>query len=370
MSVDSPSPIEQEAAEAMSISDGSQRDSSTEGQEEIAEEEQKVVEETATESPYTQEKEEDSEEGVGDTSIPMKQQALADVALGLESASKDSSQNEPAEGAKHTPYPIQQKAAEAIAILGFEALYQDDFEDGAMGGYMSDSSDANSVASTTIGDLLFGNPPEEQDMATIADYGLESRKNEKRPDDSKAGQRAAAESSASRGSVAWFHQQRIEKEKKRTRRVEIIMQTDDVVAKRVATKRKGSFSTADTTISSGSAHDPKLQRPLKRRTISMKMKGWLQSHRSDLTNTKRKVELGNSMSTSEEPKPPPPNVQKFNPDDHQDPPIEEIEVEPMIGKQRRLTIVSDNDIDRSMSWKCIVLPRLTDLGSCSLLTDS
>lgn len=205
------------------------------------------------------------------------------------SPARDASQNEPVErGAEDIPNSIQQKAAEALALLGFEALYQDVFEDGAASGYKSVSSNANSGASRTSGDLLIGN---DTSVSTLA--------------------------ASSRGSVARFHQQRIDKYNDRTRKVEIRMVPDDLVGKRITPKRKGAFLTTDK-----SAHDSKrLMRPSKRGTMGMKMKEWLQSRRAGLTNSKGKVELKKKINAN----------------------ARSMEERPLVEKKRRLTIVRHHE---------------------------
>jgi hypothetical protein len=252
------------------------------------------------------------------------------------------------------PSAVEQKAAEAVDVLGFEALYQTDIEEGA-DDRMCDSSEASSVFGL---DALFGSSGNPQDEGSLA-FSSEDSRSKNKDTSMEASQdgksNALSASGASKGSVAWFHQQRVDKYKERARKVDIIMVTDDMVAKRVSPKRQTSVSTADTSISSITGvgvHESKLTRRSKRRLRRKKMRGWLHGHRGSSANSK--VQANVRKVTVEKPRPPPP------PSNPADPPMEEINVGgcAMDGRTKRLTIVSEGVI--LVYCICVCEPFLID----------
>lgn len=237
------------------------------------------------------------------------------------------------------PSAVEQKAAEAVDVLGFEALYQTDIEEGADDS-MCDSSGASSVFGL---DALFGSSGNPQDEGSLA-FSSEDSRSKNKDTSMEASQdgksNALSASGASKGSVAWFHQQRVNKFKERARKVDIIMVTDDMVAKRVPPKRQASVSTADPSISSITGlgvHESKLTRRSKRRLRRKKMRGWLHGHRGSSANSK--VQANVRKVSFEKPRPPPP---PSNPAEMEE--INDVGSCAMDGRTKRLTIVSEGVI--------------------------
>ena len=154
------------------------------------------------------------------------------------------------------------------AVLGFEALYQTDDDTFQHSKYSDDDRDESATTSTSsAGDSVFGLDilfsPGEQD---IANTGFEK-------------DTPGEEADASKRTVAWFHQQRVQKNK--TGKVKIVMAVDEEVAGPTPSKTSSIGESPEETSPKNNQNqnpDPllhaKAQLP-RRRTIRKKMKEWL-----------------------------------------------------------------------------------------------
>ncbi len=105
-----------------------------------------------------------------------------------------------------------------MAVLGFEALYPTD--DDTFMKYLDDDRDDSAATSTSsAGDSVFGLDvlfsPGEQDMTELKTLSSEEsgreRKIAKNTSFEKCGTTLGGEAGASKRTVAWFHQQRVQK---------------------------------------------------------------------------------------------------------------------------------------------------------------
>lgn len=231
-------------------------------------------------------------------------------------------------------HTIEEKAAEAMAVLGFEALYQADdestypsFEEHSNEYRDEIATTSNSTASDFDLNVLFGTSTDEHDITELTlDSGRGRERNSNAEKDA-----SQAEVDVSKGIVAWFHQKRVEKSK--PPKMAIIMATEEVTA--LTPKRKASFSTTDTgsTISSKAPdYTPHLyyhpSSPKKRRSVGNKMRVWLRKRSSAKDHVKTlQADLSPQHVPENEPMPPPRT------------PPEATQTEG--GNTHRLTIVSD-----------------------------
>lgn len=247
---------------------------------------------------------------------------------------------------------LEEKAADAMmAVLGFEALYPTD--DDTFMKYLDDDRDDSAATSTSsAGDSVFGLDvlfsPGEQDMTELKTLSSEEsgreRKIAKNTSFEKCGTTSGGEAGAPKRTVAWFHQQRVQKH--RPGKVVIVMAVEENVAEPAPPKRMTSIKKTNRIIdvpeetsrpnnqNQNQNPDPLLHGKLpRRRTISQKMKGWLL--KGTIVRDRTKTFEGTTSSYAK-PEPPP----------WESPPEEEVtavaeeEITMENEKTHRLTIVS------------------------------
>lgn len=171
---------------------------------------------------------------------------------------------------------LEETAVSAMAVLGFEALYHTDDDT-----YSDD--DRDECSTTSASNALFF--PGEQDTIRSSKHVGRERKIANSGCEEKTTSREEAD--ASKRTVAWFHQQRVQKNK--TGKVEIIMAVEDEMAVSTPSKRMATRTAkiAPAKIAPNPEKkspkyiqkqnpDPSLHAILpRRRTITKKMKGWL-----------------------------------------------------------------------------------------------
>lgn len=165
----------------------------------------------------------------------------------------------------HTP---EEKAVDATSVLGFEALYQTDDDTFQHSKYSDgDRDESVTTGTSSAGDSVFGLDimfsPGEHD---IANTGFEK-------------DTPGEESDASKRTVAWFHQQRVQKNK--NGKVKIVMALDEEVEAPTPSKTSSIGESPEETSPKNNQNqnpDPLLNAKAQlpgRRTIRKRMKEWL-----------------------------------------------------------------------------------------------